>query len=82
MSDRAPILGPDFDDAEIALEIGPDGRVRFEISGVPGEGCEELERLLVAAIGGRVEHREHTPEYYQRRRRGLASALRAVLGKK
>ncbi len=82
MTDERPTLGPDFDDAEIALEIGPDGKIRFEVSGVPGDGCEELERLLIAALGSKLQSREHTPEFYQRRKTGLASTLKAFLGKK
>ena len=27
--DPRPHLGSDFDEAEIALEIGPDGKIRF-----------------------------------------------------
>lgn len=69
-SDPAPVLGPDFDSAEVVLEIGPDGKVRFEVKGVPGQGCEELERLLLQALGSPVEDRTRSPEYYQAARVG------------
>lgn len=82
MSSDQASLGAGFDDAEIELTIGPDGKVRFEVSGVPGEGCEELERLLLAALGSSAEAREHTPEYYARTKGGVGSRLKAWLGKK
>lgn len=77
-----PSLGSEFDEAEVVLEILPDGRIRFEVGGVPGQGCEELEKVLLAALGSPVESREHTPEFYARRRSGVAGALKAWLGKK
>ena len=82
MSDEQPTLGPAFDGAEISLTIDPDGKVRFEVSGVPGEGCEELERILLRALGSPVEHREHSPEYYARTKGGLADKVKAFLGRK
>lgn len=82
MSETHPTLGPDFDEAEVALTIGPDGKVRFEVKGVPGEGCEQLERLLLEALGAPAEAREHTPEFYQRTRRGAAERVKAWLGRK
>ncbi|MCB9777527.1 MAG: DUF2997 domain-containing protein [Alphaproteobacteria bacterium] len=77
-----PRLGPEFDDAEVTLTIAPDGSLRFEISGVPGEGCEQLERVLLAALSGSVEDRERTPEYHQRRKTGVLGGVKAWLGKK
>lgn len=77
-----PHLGSDFDEAEIELEIGPDGKIRFEVMGVPGQGCEELERVLLAALDSPVLSRSHSPEFYLRRRAGLAGALKALLGRK
>ena len=52
-------------DAELQIEIRPDGTVRFEVAGVPGSGCEALERLLLEALQGEVIDREHTAEFYQ-----------------
>lgn len=63
----------------VELEIGPDGVIRFEISGVSGKGCEELEAALIQALGGQVVAQERTPEYYQSA--GLMGKLKAVLGK-
>lgn len=82
MSDRPTRLGHDFDDAEIELEIQPDGTIRFEVGGVPGQGCEELEKVLLAALGSPVLARERTPEFYARRKTGVAAGLKALLGKK
>ena len=63
----------------VKLKVGPDGRVSFEISGVSGKACEELEAALLAALGGEVEARERTPEYYQGQ--GLLGKVKAALGK-
>ncbi len=77
-----PRLSTDFDDAEIELTIAPNGSLQFKVSGVPGKGCEELERVLMAALAGPVESREHTPEYHQRTQGGLLHGVKAWLGKK
>lgn len=55
-----------FADAEVQIEIRPDGTIRFEVAGVPGEGCEALEKLMLEALGTEVTHRERTPEFYQK----------------
>lgn len=81
-SDASSFEDPSFEQAEIALEIGPDGKIRFEVGGVPGAGCEAIEQVLLAALGSPVESREHTPEFYARRKTGVAGALKAWLGKK
>ncbi len=66
MSTRDPqFKDPRFKDAEVQIELQPDGTVRFEVSGVPGEGCEALERMLVEALGGEVTSRERTAQFYQ-----------------
>ena len=64
---------------EIELEIRPDGTVRFEVSGLPREECEALEKIVLEALGGEVVGRECTPESFARARRSLGEALRAVL---
>ena len=63
------------DDPTIEIKIRPDGSVHFEVSGVPGAGCEELEALLLEALQGEVTDREHTPEYHQRAERGQSAGL-------
>lgn len=69
------------DDAEIQIEIRPDGTIRFEVGGVPGAGCEALEALMLEALGTEVLDREHTAEFYQqpRSRVGLAARLKNLL---
>lgn len=54
-----------FSDAEIQIEIRPDGTIRFEVGGVPGAGCEALEKLMLEAIGTEVTDRERTAAFYQ-----------------
>jgi hypothetical protein len=48
----------------VELEIRPDGTVRFTVSGAPGRACEELESVILAALRGDVQEREHTPEFF------------------
>jgi len=75
-----------FDDAEIQIEIRPDGTVRFEVAGVPGAGCEELEKLVLEALRGEVVDREHTSAFYQRsdseQASGLSERLKAWMRRK
>ena len=61
----------------IELEIAPDGSIRFQVSGVPGNGCEDLEKLVLEALGAEAKTREHTPEYHAHA--GVADRLRAFL---
>lgn len=70
------------DDPVIDLEILPDGTVRFEVSGVPGAKCEDIERLVVEALGGKVVSREHTPAFHVRAEAGVFGRMKALLGKK
>ncbi len=66
-----------MDDPIIDLEFAPDGRVKVHISGVSGEDCEALERLVLEALGGEGEARERSPEYYARQ--GVLQRLRSRL---
>jgi len=47
---------------EIDVVIDKDGQVRLEVRGVKGPSCLDLTRSLEAALGGRVEDRQMTPE--------------------
>jgi len=72
-------------DAEIQIEIRPDGTVHFEVSGIPGDGCEAVERLLLEALRGEVVERERTSEFWQQQQSSGASVgdrLKAWLGRK
>ena len=70
-----------FADAEIQIEIRPDGTIRFEVGGVPGAGCEVLERLMLEALGTEVTDRERTAEFYQQTstQSSLTTRLRNLL---
>jgi hypothetical protein len=75
-----------LDDAEIQIEIRPDGTVRFEVAGVPGAGCEALEKLMLEALGGEVTDRERTAAFYQTNaaeaQSSLSDRLRAWMQRK
>ncbi len=73
---------PEFDDAEIQIELRPDGTVRFEVGGVPGAGCEALEQRVLAALGGRVVAREHTASFYQSPKLSLLGRAQRWLGRR
>lgn len=47
---------------EIELFIDKDGQVRIQVRGVKGLACLDLTKDLEAALGGRIEAREMTPE--------------------
>lgn len=49
---------------EIEITIHPSGAIEYTIKGVKGTACEEISALLEQL--GRVEHEEHTGEYYER----------------
>jgi hypothetical protein len=70
-----------FADAEIQIEIRPDGTIRFEVAGMVGEGCEALEQLMLEALGTPVTDRERTAAFYQRTAASgrLADRLRNLL---
>ncbi len=70
------------DDPIIDMEILPDGTVRFEVSGVPGAKCEDIERLVVEALRGKVVARVHTPAFHVRADAGVLGRVKALLGKK
>lgn len=49
---------------EIEVEIFPDGRVEYRITGAPGSACENISALLEQL--GKVTESEHTAEYYEK----------------
>ena len=63
----------------VELAIGPDGTVKFEVSGISGQGCEELEAALLRALGATAQSRERTPEFYEGQ--GILHRMKAALGK-
>ncbi len=48
---------------EIEIAILPDGRIEYTIKGVKGTACDQLSTMLEHL--GKVEHTEHTGEYYE-----------------
>jgi hypothetical protein len=48
---------------EIEIAILPDGRIEYTIKGVKGAACDQLSAVLEQL--GKVEHAEHTSEYYE-----------------
>jgi hypothetical protein len=50
---------------EVEVFIEPDGRVRVEVRGVKGLSCLDITRALEAALGGKVEDRQLTPEAHE-----------------
>jgi len=47
---------------EVEVVIDKDGKVRIEVRGVKGPACLDITKGLEAALGGKVESREMTPE--------------------
>lgn len=47
---------------EIDVYIDRDGEVRIEVRGVKGNACLDITKELEAALGGKVDNREMTPE--------------------
>ena len=48
---------------DIDIDIGPDGKVTFKVSGAPGAKCLEITKELEEELG-EVLNREYTSEYY------------------
>ncbi len=71
-------MDKDLENAEIQIAIHPDGTVRFEVSGVPGEGCEAIERLLLEVLRGEVLDRERTAEFWQGQGAAASTAERLI----
>ena len=47
---------------EIDVYIDKDGEVRIEVRGVKGKSCLDITQELEAALGGKIDSREETPE--------------------
>jgi hypothetical protein len=50
---------------EIEITVGPDGTVDLQVKGVKGKRCLDLTKDLEDALGGDVEQRKHSAEYYE-----------------
>ena len=49
---------------EMKINIGPDGKVTIEVSGVPGGECLDFTKFIEEELGDVID-REHTAEFYQ-----------------
>ncbi len=50
---------------ELEITIGPDGEVTVRVKCVKGASCVDETKFLEDALGGKVESRELTSEYYE-----------------
>jgi hypothetical protein len=50
---------------EIEITIDRDGGVRVAVHGVTGKECLNVTRPIEEALGGQVQERTFTSEYYQ-----------------
>lgn len=50
---------------ELEITIDREGKVSIQVRGVKGPGCLNLTQALEQALGGQVEERTRTAEYYQ-----------------
>lgn len=49
---------------KLRITISPSGEVSVGVEGVAGGGCLDATKFLEDALGGKVEAREMTSEYY------------------
>jgi hypothetical protein len=49
---------------EIEIRIGPDGKVKINVTGVKGSSCQDLTKTIEDALGI-VENTQPTEEFYQ-----------------
>ncbi len=50
---------------ELHIEISPTGEVQVRVKCVKGQACVEETKFLEEALGGKVESRELTAEYWE-----------------
>jgi hypothetical protein len=50
---------------EIEISISPTGEVAFTVKGIKGASCIDETRFLEQALGGEIQVREPTQEYYE-----------------
>jgi len=50
---------------EIEISISPTGEVSFTVKGIKGASCIDETKFLEQALGGEIQVREPTPEYYE-----------------
>jgi hypothetical protein len=50
---------------EIEISISPTGEVSFTVKGIKGASCIDETKFLEQALGGEIQVREPTQEYYE-----------------
>lgn len=50
---------------ELEIEITPTGEVKVLVKCIAGQSCVEETKFLEEALGGEIQSRELTAEYYQ-----------------
>ena len=50
---------------ELEITINPDGSVSVQVKCIKGQSCVDETKFLEEALGGKVESRELTSEYYE-----------------
>ena len=50
---------------ELEITISPDGEVSVQVKCIKGQSCVDETKFLEDALGGKVESRELTSEYYE-----------------
>jgi hypothetical protein len=50
---------------ELEITIAPDGSVSVQVKCVAGQSCVDETKFLEEALGGKIESRELTAEYYE-----------------
>lgn len=50
---------------ELEITIGPDGEVQVLVKCIKGQSCVDETKFLEDALGGAVDSRELTSEYYE-----------------
>ena len=63
---------------DLDIQIGPDGKVTFHVSGAPGKKCVDITKELEKELG-EILNREYTSEYYMQEEE---SQQKTKLGKK
>ncbi|HZS42578.1 MAG TPA: DUF2997 domain-containing protein [Polyangia bacterium] len=61
---------------ELEITISPDGEVSVQVKCIKGQSCVDETKFLEDALGGKVESRELTPEYYEQPVGGAANTTR------
>ncbi len=50
---------------ELEITIDADGKVSVQVKCVPGQSCVSESKFLEDALGGKIDSRELTAEYYE-----------------